>query len=62
MPYTTPSDVRMVIHTDLTDTDITQQIIQTDTEIDKHWGFVTFNYHFHLTVSTVYLMVLYGVS
>ncbi len=38
MPYTTPSDVRMVIHTDLTDTDITQLITQTDAEIDKQLG------------------------
>jgi len=36
MPYSTVSDVRRVIHTDLTDTDITQLITQTDQEIDKH--------------------------
>ena len=38
MPYSTASDVRRVIHTDLTDTDITQLITQTDTEIDKQLG------------------------
>ena len=38
MPYSTASEVRRVIHTDLTDTDITTLITQTDTEINKQLG------------------------
>ena len=38
MPYSTVSDVRRVIHTDLTDIDIEAVITQTDQEIDKQLG------------------------
>ena len=38
MPYSTPNDIRAIIHTDLTDTNITQLITQTDAEINKQLG------------------------
>ena len=38
MPYCTASDVRMIIHTSLTDTDIVAVIEMSDAEIDKRLG------------------------
>ena len=38
MPYSTPTDIRAIIHTALTDTEITELITQSDAEIDKRIG------------------------
>lgn len=38
MPYSTPTDIRAIIHTTLTDTEITELITQSDAEIDKRIG------------------------
>ena len=38
MPYSTPNDIRAIIHTTLIDTEITELITQTDAEIDKRIG------------------------
>ena len=38
MPYSTPDDIRAIIHTTLTDTEITELITQSDAEIDKRIG------------------------
>lgn len=38
MPYSTPEDVKLVVHTSLTDTEITSLIEQSDAEITKRLG------------------------
>ncbi len=38
MPYSTPPDVRLIIDTTLTDTQITTIIQMSDTQIDTHIG------------------------
>ena len=38
IPYSTPTDIRAIIHTDLTDTEITTIIQQSDAEINKQIG------------------------
>jgi hypothetical protein len=38
MPYTTPTKVRQIIHTALTDTEIETIITQSDAEINRHLG------------------------
>ena len=38
MPYSTPTDIRAIIHTALTDTEITELITQSDAEIDRRIG------------------------
>ncbi len=38
MPYSTQNDIRAIIHTTLTDTEITELITQSDAEIDKRIG------------------------
>ena len=35
MPYSTPTDLRKILHTNLTDTEITEIIKQSDVEITK---------------------------
>ncbi len=38
MPYSTPADVKLIVHTSLTDTEITSLIEQSDAEITKRLG------------------------
>jgi len=38
LPYSTPADIRAIIHTDLSDAEISDIITQSDAEIDRRIG------------------------